>query len=259
MRTETCKVLRHFQIRKPVSSWSKVMEIVDTTSLGFIRFGIVGFIYTLNENWDGIARDPPSHETPRSKQRNRAFSHWTVLPDSVRPQLNQCLHCSGPAAKEGLYVGACRPAWRFENSRRRHRKVKQGNRCQFIRKPIVDSVSQLFRASSFNNKTQPLDNRRLVFRIEHALQFADTQHRQQRCDGFSRTLNSSNAGCIPDQIECRSLRRADEKWRWSLSQLLCWRSFNIAFDEKLDLYPSRLYYPAWTISHHLHDLQGLRI
>jgi hypothetical protein len=58
------------------------MEIVDTSSSGFVRFCIVGFIYTLNENWDGIARGQPCPEAP-GQQRNRAFARIGFTLESI--------------------------------------------------------------------------------------------------------------------------------------------------------------------------------
>ena len=52
-------------------------------------------------------------------------------------------------------------------------------------------------------------------------------------------------GSISNKIKGRCFRRADAKRRRSLRQLLCWRLFNIAFNEKPDLHPSHLYCPAW--------------
>src|SRR5213079_2477884 len=46
---------------------------------------------------------------------------WYV---TFRPQPNQCLRCSGRAARDGLYAGAFPRAWRLGNSRTHPRRVR---------------------------------------------------------------------------------------------------------------------------------------
>ena len=111
--------------------------------------------------------------------------------------------------------------------------------------------------SGVDDKSQPLSCCYFTFRSQHAIEFARTQFRQERTNGFRCTLNAADTGRVSNEIKYGCLRCADAKRRSGLCQLLCRRPFNPAFNKKTDLNSSRLECPTRTVGHHLDNLQGL--
>src|SRR5271170_695816 len=96
----------------------------------------------------------------------------------------------------------------------------------------MNGLSQLLIAYSLDDITQPLCDSRFIFNFQHTFEFGKAYERQQWGEGFHDAPDPSNARCIPNEIKCRCLGRANPSRRKGILQLLCRSPLNLTLDEK---------------------------